>query len=554
MKNVSVIVIAAFMTLLSGCSKDLPEGASDATRYNSVSLALSLKNTGETPKVQTKMTATITQDGSGFRGIEQVFMIPFQTVSASPVTAENSRLGTKNISLQSPGISNNGLVANNNSHLYDFASVPQRTNRVLAYGKAPDSGSVSDVRGKHRNGMLVPSRLDNPDASGDISFSLVTILGEDQTSEINQTADNLIAALNGVVEALQSANDPVLRSVLDVFAIENRISACSSQTFYRLEQNIFGMLFEYSGTDLESINALMPRLTALQTARNSAGDNFPASYGIPEGSIGIWWNGNRFVRLFTGVNISLVPVAEYSYPPSLWYYANSAIRTSSDDNIKAQYKPQNSTWSNILSYYLDGNTVSPATRSTALVEQLQYGVGLVEFRFVTPGADAAAAANCPLTGIIIEGQKEVDFSFSPKASPTIFMYDNTVSDVKLGGVNQYVQVLVLPTSENKVVHFALEFQNNTDSAFECQQGIIPNGCKFYLAGELKPGEGEQPAQEQITSVFSRDHKTTVYIKVNKLSSAYNTVPDLREPQLEIGIVADVDWVQVEPGGVQLPFD
>ena len=41
--------------------------------------------------------------------------------------------------------------------------------------------------------------------------------------------------------------------------------------------------------------------------------------------------------------------------------------------------------------------------------------------------------------------------------------------------------------------------------------------------------------------------------MNDLANAYNTVPDLRDPQLELGVVAEMDWIQVTPGGIKLPF-
>lgn len=526
----------------------------DLAGYNAISLALSLKSTGDVPAVQTKMTAAITQDGAGFRGIEQIYVVPFQTESAVPVGGGSTRLGDSNVQIHNPTIGQNGLVANNNSHLYDIVRVPLKTNRVLAYGKAFDSGSVATREGKHKNGVLTPSGLDNPSASADISFSLEPVLETADLTAVSQTTDNLVAALNGVIEVLQSYEDADIRSFLDVFTFQNQIVSCSYYTLYRMEQNILGALSEYSGTNPTAINAVMTKLSALQAARNAAGADFPSTYGIPEGAVGMWWNGHRYVKLIDGVNISLVPVAQYCYPPSLWYYANSNIKTSADATVKEQYKPQNYTWGNILSYYTEGSSVMSSTRSVAIVDQMQYGVGLVEFRFVTPSGNAAAAAGCPLTGIIIGDQRDVDYSFSPKpGSESRFIYDNNISGVTLGGTSQYVQIMVLPTADDQAVHFALEFHNNTSSAFQCQQGTVQPGCKFYLAGELKPGAGSKPAEENIAGVFDSDHKTTVYVHVNNLGNAYNTVPDLRDPQLELGVVAEMEWMQVEPGGIKLPF-
>jgi hypothetical protein len=548
-------IILAFSALLSsGCTfRPLETGGADDPWYNAISLALSLKNTGEVPEVQTKMLAAITQDAAGFRGIEQIYVIPFQTESAIPVNAGTARLGGRNVYINNPTIGQTGLVANNNSHLYDLVSVPLRTNRVLAYGKAFDSGTVSTKEGKHKNGVLTPTGLDNPNAPGDISFSLEPVLETADLTAINQKSDNLIAALNDVVEVLQATEDADIQAFLDAFTYENQISACSYQTLYRLEQSILGALSVYNGTNPDAINAVMIKLSDLQTARNAVGSGFPSAYGIPEGAVGMWWNGHRFVKLITGVNISLVPMTGYCYPPSLWYYANSTVKTSANAAVKEQYKPLNYTWGSILSYYTEGNSVQSSTRSVAIVDQMEYGVGLVEFHFLAPSGNAVSAAGCPLTGIIIGDQKDVDYSFAPNSSESRFIYDNTMTDIKLGGTNQYVQMLVLPTADDQAVHFALEFQNNTSSSFQCQQGTIQPGCKFYLAGELKPGAGTKPDGESIVGVFDSDYKTTVYVRVNDLGNAYNTVPDLRDPQLELGVVAEIDWMQVEPGGLKLPF-
>ena len=549
---ITFLVLSALLS--SGCTHSLErEGA--VTHNDAMSLALSLKATGDVSEVRTKMTTAITQDGAGFRGIEEVYVIPFQTESAAPVSGGSSRLGGQNVYINNPAIGQTGLVANNNSHLYNLALIPLNTNRVLAYGKAFDSGSVSTKEGKHQNGVLTPSGLDNPSTSGDISFCLKPVLEADELTSVNQTADNLIAALNGVVEVLQASGDADILAFLNVFANENEFSACSYQTLYRFEQSILGALSVYSGDNPDAINSVMAKLSELQSARSAAGRDFPASYGIPEGSVGMWWNGYRFVKLIDGVNISLVPMSQYCYPPSLWYFANSAIKTSKDDSVNEQYKPQNYTWENILSYYTLGSIVTSDTRSVAVVDQMQYGDALVEFRFMPLDESNAAATGCPLTGIIIGDQKDVDYSFAPKASSTDwFVYDNIINGVSLGGnSSQFAQILVLPTADDQTVHFALEFQNNTSTSFPCQQGTILPGCRFYLAGELKPGDGTKPTGEDIAGVFDSDHKTTVNVKVLNLGNAYNTVPDLRDPQLEIGVVAEMDWIQVEPGGIKLPF-
>ena len=84
--NIRILItcLAISALLSSGCSSSLEREGADSP--GAKSLALSVKLTGYVPENQTKMTAVITQDGSGFRGIEEVFVVPFQTPSAVPVT------------------------------------------------------------------------------------------------------------------------------------------------------------------------------------------------------------------------------------------------------------------------------------------------------------------------------------------------------------------------------------------------------------------------------------------------------------------------------------
>ena len=115
----------------------------------------------------------------------------------------------------------------------------------------------------------------------------------------------------------------------------------------------------------------------------------------------------------------------------------------------------------------------------------------------------------------------------------------------VGQTGRSVPTLVLETAVDKPVHFALEFKNTTGYTRYCQQGDILPRCKFYLAGTLDPPIGG--------SVFSQDHKTTVSIRIESLRNAYNTVPDLHDPQLEIGIETEMKWTQITPQSIILDF-
>ena len=104
----------------------------------------------------TKMSDSVTQidaeaDYTAFRGIEQIYVIPFNTYRA--VTASDLRHG-RNLQLPQRGISpqwgsvaNAGLVSNNNSHLYQSVYMRSGTASVLVYGKAIDESVCSASTG-----------------------------------------------------------------------------------------------------------------------------------------------------------------------------------------------------------------------------------------------------------------------------------------------------------------------------------------------------------------------------------------------------------------------
>ena len=533
----------------AGCSR---EALDDAGERRTISLALSLKNVLPGQEKPTKMTADITQSAGVFRGVERLYVIPFNT-ETEDVEPGDLRLGSQNVSLGSVGISRSGLVQNNNSHLFGSATVPERMNRVLAYGEAPDEagGTVKDT--KHASGVLRPYGIDNPSGSDAITFQLEPVMVSGDTDELQEAedvADNLLDLLNVAMSLMGNSEYAPVKSIFDAVKRENQILACSYPTFDQLRNEIQSALLRipFESMDLiDEIGRVSQAVSAFSHALSAAGSAFPSSYGIPEGAFGFWWNGSGFVRMVNGVNIALVDPASYCYPPSLWYYANSSILTSDDENVRNEYVAANAAWDDILVHYSGGDRVNGFTQSVAIIEPLQYGVGLMSLSLGTPGSEAMdLIEGCPLTGIIIGDQKDVDFRFQPGTGPSRYIYDNVMDGtLMIGSSGVATHTLVLQTASGTPVHIALEFRNNTGHTRHCQQGDILPRCKFYIAGVLDaPSEG---------SVFSKDHRTTVTVNVNSLRNAYTTVPDLHSPQLEIGLVAEMKWNQITPQSIVLDY-
>jgi hypothetical protein len=185
-----------------------------------------------------------------------------------------------------------------------------------------------------------------------------------------------------------------------------------------------------------------------------------------------------------------------------------------------------------------------------------------------------------VTGILIGGQKPVDYKFQQRSDATTFytIYDNSFEhDTNIGAVylrstnNTPIYTLALETKsatqnddENAIVKIAVEFENNSGQTLIGKDNEqIPNGCRFYLIGTLDPNinttqkytfdeKVADPANNSLSDVtlnnsdvikkaFVQDYKTIVNLKIANLNNAYNTLPDLTLPQLEMGLSVDLSW-------------
>ena len=100
----------------------------------------------------------------------------------------------------------------------------------------------------------------------------------------------------------------------------------------------------------------------------------------------------------------------------------------------------------------------------------------------------------------------------------------------------YSLALETAGASNETVRFALEMTNDSGNAFVGKDGLVPAGGKFYLVGQLE-------ATTDHPKVFEQDHRTVANVTINSLANAYNCIPDLREPELELALSVDLKWEQ-----------
>lgn len=300
--------------------------------------------------------------------------------------------------------------------------------------------------------------------------------------------------------------------------------------------------------------------------------NFPASLHLPDGAAVVRWDGEKFIPETQTTTIADINnLDRLTYPAEIYYYGNSATWVSSEkllDNFSSKNKWKKETESDdaaVLSGFTQGPVVS-STKTVAMFDPLEYGVAQVRVQLQQTASSLQDSQNSnvtvgsnkfKLTGIIVGGQLPVGFDFRPETIYPLyseadmrFIYD---SDVNTNGSTDapfylststnenYIQTLVLQSYTGRSLKLVLEFENNSQD-FKGNNGTVYKGTKFYLVGEVVPEIVDNPNVYQ-NRVFTQDHITTVKVTVTSLAKAYNVLPNLMSPRLEMGLELTPKWVQ-----------
>lgn len=304
-------------------------------------------------------------------------------------------------------------------------------------------------------------------------------------------------------------------------------------------------------------------------------DDFPSSLHLPDGAAVVRWDGEKFVPETQTTTIADINnLDRLTYPAEIYYYGNSATWVS-DKNLSNNFKEKN-TWKKatdedteaVLSGFTQGS-VQPSTKTVAMFDPLEYGVAQLKVQLKQTASstlkdsqnnDVTVGSYFKLTGIIVGGQLPVGFDFRPETLYPVysetdmrFIYD---SQVNTNGTNtdepfylsssadamKDIQTLVLQSYTGRSLKLVLEFENNSGQDFKGNNGTVYQGTKFYLVGELVPTIKENPDVHE-NRVFTQDHFTTIAVTVTSLAKAYNVLPNLMSPRLEMGLELTPKWVQ-----------
>lgn len=550
---------------MTGCSED---GAllQDTNNGEPVAAAVAFAVNNHNNTASSRMSSAVVQEeGQLYRGIEMRKIIPF---------AVKGKITSTDMPKVFEVVGNGEKPVNSRAYYYyDKCSLMQGVASFLSYGRAPQVTPEN----KAANGSIVET-FPVDMAPKDIRFSLESISPKVADDVAISLANYMttIATAKGNEIAWKDAPSNTLKVMFLNFVnlteaeSSGNIIAGSTANIKAYTQALKTTLNNLSltGDDAAIRTAIIAKIDENASKLEPAGDwgNFPASIGLPDGAATVRWDGEKFVAEVSNTSLADINgIDRFAYPAELYYYGNSRIKTSNIDNRKSSYSDQD--WSDVLAdYEYDNSAVGPNTQAVAIIEPLQYAVANLQIKLKetenyledAKGTNVEVGTNkFPLTGIIVGGQMPVAFDFKPTTSYPVYseadmkyIYDNQLPELYLSSeadAPKATNTLVLQTYDNKKVPVALEFINNSDKDFVGVDGIVYIGTKFYLVAEIDPSKfSEDPRTEIRDRVFTQDYTTTLNMKVTGLAKAYNVVPNLLSPRLELGIELVTKWVSTTP--------
>lgn len=577
--------------------------------------------TGETVKTQFSISvpyaapnkrlagSTVQAGTATFRGMKNMRLVPVKVATTPTATTEIPVAGTDvpngnviTLALQTSDLTN--ITGTKDSYkVYNDVEIPQNTNAFLFYGE----GGTETETDYRQYGVLVPSYYSatNPWSAtsqfSTIEFALQSIY--ESTPADEQAKKNLliqildeVAAATGTTGSNTAWKDATEGSDLKAYYTSFvSLKAGSSNSIRLALQDLYNSMKDDKVDDIEGLKAVITGIidkyfTASGTAApdytlawggttTTADPDYPGCYNLPDGAVQVSGTDGTFEYTSASVeygdtetSLSVAALANYVYPTSLFYYANTALKTSTTPQ-QNNYASQAS-WADCVGLYTGGFSVDANTQAVVLCSPIQYAVGSFEIKakfngeledngdnWPTPGQGTGTVvttptAGFPLTAVLIGGQKNATWNFTPKDGATeMTVYDSYIGD-NGAGVNitttvaspSNVYTLAMETKgaesgQTEKVRFALEFTNTSTQAFVGRDGVVPVGGKFYLVGELVSDENSGDLTDKHIKVFEQDHTTTANVTITSLQNAYNCIPDLRTPKLELGLAVNLEWQQ-----------
>lgn len=495
-----------------------------------------------------------------------------------------------------------------NALFYKYCTLSQGVNMFRVYAKANGTQGAT-------NGWLVPSfpaTFTNENVES-VTFSLRGMIdGDDEEAKAAALAAALDAAaplatyLTNIANATvtfnntecswQDSDNSILKKLFDNFINKkngeiNVIAGSAANVIEwgrQLKIALNAQLDAQSFPENSKEKAICEEIVRLCDATSTiTGNKYPRSKDLPDGAAVLKWKETTTAGIYgftpetqTTTLSDINTITRYAYPPELYYYVESGINTSNTaidlSSLNRTYI-DDYTWDDVLSnYFQNANAeITKSTKGIALTNPLQFGVAQLK---VTIRANALTlddgkkpnAGNItigtdkfPLKGIIVGGQRTVDYQFKQTNDDNTgvkFVYDSQVNTNS--GADFYLEyldksptngptTLVLQSYDNEAVTIILEFENKSGSQFYGvnEQIIYPN-TRFYLVGTIPP-QTYDGIHDYTKRVFTKDYTTLVNVTVSSLEKAYNVLPNILSSNLEIGVETTPKWIAATPTTVIL---
>ena len=576
MRQMIIGILAFFAVILVGCSEIDETGTNCGGGPVKVNLAFSLSgSTGG----KTRMADAVVQNSS-VRKVELLHVIPLMDGTVKPNALEL----------------NDGEFVDKTKAKFFRATceLEPGVNKFLVYAKAEESTVPDGVTSQAHNGRLTatfPAEItEATNVSTAISFSPVPMVTSEDAPA--GTAGKLATYLTNIATATATVNNTdyawatstnsILKKLYQNFTNKGEMIAGSATNVKVWGNQLMAALNAQVFTDGSVEDAIRDKIVELCGTTGDIDDiTYPRSSDLPDGTIGMKWDDTqkKFVpQTKTTATTNITTITRFVYPPELYYFINSTIKTSDDMVDYATLYSSADDWNNDVlanTKFTTKTAVDESTQSVALVNPVQYAVAQLK---VTIRANATAlpdgmkpAANnitvgtdkFPLTGVIVGGQRAVDYQFvqTSNSDAVKFVYDSQVkTQVKTNGNDYYYlaysdteatdntpgsNTLVLQSYDNEDVTIILEFENKSEQPFYgINENIIYPDTRFYLVGTIHPTYDN--TNDYTKRVFTKDYITRVNVTMSSLANAYNVLPNILSSNLEVGLEITPQWIAATP--------
>jgi len=471
-----------------------------------------------------------------------------------------------------------------------YCSMTIGSNGCLVYAKADNSNHSSE---KSYNGSLNAVIPNHVQSKEEIQFNLDPIL---DATEARETGDDratweveawtLANALTAIIDeshdgestlVWKTSTNVILKNLLQRFTNNGADLPGSAASVKQWMLSLSATANSYLenpptsiGDDEKTLLGIIKakadeKAATITVSPETSATLYPRDINLPDGAAALRWTGEKFEpQMQTTTLDDINSVSRFVYPPALYYFVESGLWTSNTARSFDDYKSR-STWKGsdetaVQTLFSDGPTIMTSTKTVAIADPLQYAVA-----HLTMGVQAEAASlpyetgndnkidisKLTLKGVIIGGQRPVDYKFEPISNSQYdvsFVYDSQVNG-SLHTTPDTYQTLALQSYDGENVNIVLEFEYSGTTEFKCLNGYVYPGTRFYLVGEVKLDANALNEEDDYKKrVFTQDYTTTIDLTVKSLEKAYNVLPSLLSNSLEIGVMITPQWISAEPSG------